>query len=120
MFKASQSVGLKSQIKVHNGTLNETLNEREDKGLTLGFSGASEASENGLKSQIKVHNDTLNETLKLEILTSINENPDITYDQLSQRVNKSLSTIKRYMKQMQINGEVYREGSKKSGKWIIP
>lgn len=120
VFKASQSAGLKSQIKVHNGTLNETLNEREDKGLTSGFSGASEVSENGLKSQIKVHNDTLNKTLKLEILTSISENPDITYDQLSQRVNKSLSTIKRYMKQMQINGEVYREGSKKSGKWIIP
>ena len=120
VFTASENIGIKSQIKVQNETLNETLIGQMDGGRSPGKSRDTELQGMGLKSQIKVHDDHLNETLKISILSHVASESKVTYVELAEAMGVSLSTIKRYMKQMQLNGEVYREGSKKTGKWMLP
>lgn len=56
---------------------------------------------------------------KSDILTLITGNPSITYSEIAVSINKSPSTVKRYLQAMKESGEISRSGGKKGGKWII-
>lgn len=79
--------------------------------------------------QIKMQeNETKNDDLfkkyglnknELAILTLIIENPQITQQEISSLTKISLSTVKRILPSLQKKGVLKREGSKRSGVWII-
>ena len=71
-------------------------------------------------------NDTINDTLKdtlnsneTNLIEIIRENPKITTERLSQSLEVSIITVKRYLKKLQDNRTIMRVGSKKSGYWEI-
>lgn len=64
----------------------------------------------------KNHNYTLEEQA---IINLIKENPKITQKEISEKINKSLRTIKTYMQEMQEKNILKRKNGKKSGEWII-
>ena len=53
------------------------------------------------------------------ILDIIRANPNITLDEVSEKIGKSSRTVKIAVKSMQERGIVERVGSKKSGRWLI-
>jgi predicted HTH transcriptional regulator len=61
----------------------------------------------------KSHERLVWETILLE------QYPDITQVQLANLIDASLSTIEKDLKQLREEGIIQREGSKKTGKWII-
>lgn len=89
----------------HNKTLNEPNDPRYD-----------------LKTQEidprKAHFDPIND-LKASMLTLITESPSITYTELAASINKSPTTVKRYLQELKASGIVSRSGGNKGGKWII-
>lgn len=56
--------------------------------------------------------------VKENIMELINENPNITQNQLSAKLNMSLRNIKRFMSEMQKEKLIKRVGSSRAGKWI--
>ena len=53
------------------------------------------------------------------ILGAFKQNPSITLDAIALKANKSLRTIKTIVKRLIDENKVTREGSKKTGKWIV-
>ena len=71
---------------------------------------------------IKLQNDTVNDTVKSEndtVFSLIFENNIITATQISERMNMSLSTVKRKIKNLKERGLLERIGSDKTGYWKI-
>ena len=68
------------------------------------------------QNEVKTNNQTL---IEQAIINIIKENPTITQDEIANRINKSLRTVKSYMTEMQNNGLIERTNSKKKGEWII-
>ena len=64
---------------------------------------------------VKKQNDTVNDTVFL----LIKHNKDITTTEISERLNTSLSTVKRKIKDLKEKGVVERIGSDKTGYWKI-
>ena len=64
---------------------------------------------------VKKQNDTVNDTVFL----LIKHNKDITTTEISERLNTSLSTVKRKIKDLKEKGVVERIGSDKTGYWRI-
>lgn len=54
-----------------------------------------------------------------EILQLIKENPSITQKEIQKVTGISIGTIKRILPRMQEKGILIREGSRRSGKWVI-
>ena len=53
------------------------------------------------------------------IINIIKENSFIKQEEIADRINKSLRTVKKYMAEMQEKGLIERKSSKKNGEWII-
>ena len=53
------------------------------------------------------------------LLDFIKKNPQITKDALMKHTMLSRSTIKRHLRELQEQGRLKREGSRKAGKWIV-
>jgi len=64
---------------------------------------------------VKVENDTVNDT----VFSLIKQNKNITATEISERLNMSLSTVKRKIKELKEQGTVERIGSDKKGYWKI-
>ena len=64
---------------------------------------------------VKAHNDTVNDT----VLYLIKQYNKITAAEISERLNISLSTAKRRIKELKMKGMVERIGSDKTGYWKI-
>lgn len=67
---------------------------------------------------------TVNSTVKLNetqkaVIQLLEENDSITIDEIANRMNKTTSTIKKSIKYLKDNKMISREGSDKSGKWIM-
>ena len=63
-------------------------------------------------------NDTLNDTQK-KIINEIKNKPNITYNELVTKIDKSRSTIIRQMKDLKKKNIVKRIGSDKKGRWLL-
>jgi predicted HTH transcriptional regulator len=64
---------------------------------------------------VKTKNDTVNDT----VFSLINQNKKITANEISERLNMSLSTTKRKIKELKEQGLIARIGSDKTGSWKI-
>ena len=64
---------------------------------------------------VKSQNDTVNDT----VFYLIKQNNKITAAEIAERLNISLSTAKRKIKELKLKGMVERMGSDKTGHWKI-
>ena len=64
---------------------------------------------------VKTQNDTVNDTVFL----LIKQNKNITASEISERLNLSLSTVKRKIKDLKEQGIIERVGSDKTGYWKL-
>ncbi|MCP1100797.1 ATP-dependent DNA helicase RecG [Aequitasia blattaphilus] len=64
-------------------------------------------------------NDTKNDTNETIAMRLIDENPAITQKEMKEKMGVSLATIKRLMSNLQKSGKIQRQGSSRSGKWLI-
>ena len=81
-------------VNLHPDTVNDTVNSRND-------------TVNNLKEGLK------------RIYVAIQKNPEITHSQLMKIFNISESTAKRATRDLKKLGYIEREGSDKTGRWII-
>lgn len=68
------------------------------------------------------HNDTVNQkndTVNDTVFYLIKENNKITATEISKQLKKSLSTVKRKIKELKNSGKIERIGSDKTGYWNI-
>jgi len=78
--------------------------------------------ESGPKNQENDPNNALNDLKhgpKASILTLMTQNPTITYNELAASVNKSTSTVKRYIQELKADGTISRIGGTKGGWWVV-
>lgn len=68
------------------------------------------------KDDLKVNNCILEEQAIINILKA---KPSITQEEIANKINKSLRTVKKYMGEMQEKGLIERINSKKNGEWIV-
>src|SRR6056297_1644784 len=69
-------------------------------------------------------NEPVNEPVKIkpslkEVIDLISFNPEITIDEMVEALKKSKSTVKRYIAELKNLQIIEREGSDKTGKWVI-
>ena len=74
-----------------------------------------------VNNTVDSQNDTVNELKKglKRIYIAIQKNPDITHSQLMEIFNISESTAKRATRDLKKSGYIQREGSDKTGRWLI-
>ena len=60
-----------------------------------------------------------NDTLADKIITILKANPQVTQEEVAERVKVSVPTIKRTMKILSDNGRIVREGGKRYGYWKV-
>jgi len=53
---------------------------------------------------------------EIKLIELLSENPSMTYDQLAKNSGSSKSTVKRLMQDLIKKENIYRDGSKKTGK----
>ena len=70
---------------------------------------------NGISDTKNDTNDT-NETIAMRLIC---ENPAITQKEMKEKMGVSIVTIKRLMADLQKSGKIQRQGSSRSGKWLI-
>ncbi len=66
--------------------------------------------------RLKCNNCTLKEQAIINILKV---NPAITQEEIANKINKSIRTVKTYMAQMQEKGLIERINGKKNGEWKV-
>ena len=80
---------------------------------------------NDLNDPKNVNNDfdkdypVFKDKLEIQVSELIRKNPELTYKEMGEIFNVSLTTIKRTLTKMKHEGRVIREGSKRKGKWIL-
>ena len=90
--------------------------EIEEKGAIVDAKGAkvepkgAEIEEKGAKKGTE---------RRLEILNRMRENPFVTQVKLMEEFNLSRKQIQNIIQYLRLNGLVEREGSNRSGKWIV-
>ena len=90
--------------------------EIEEKGAKVEPKGA-EIEEKGVKVDAKGAKKGTER--RLEILNRMRENPFVTQVKLMEEFNLSRKQIQNIIQYLRLNGLVEREGSNRSGKWIV-
>ena len=107
--------------------------EIEEKGAIVDAKGAkvepkgAEIEEKGAKvepkgAEVKAKGAEIEEKgakRRLEILNRMRENPFVTQVKLMEEFNLSRKQIQNIIQYLRLNGLVEREGSNRSGKWIV-
>ena len=97
--------------------------EIEEKGVKVDAKGAkvepkgAEIEEKGVKVDAKGAKKGTER--RLEILNRMKENPFVTQVKLMEEFNLSRKQIQNIIQYLRLNGLVEREGSNRSGKWIV-
>ena len=93
--------------------------------VTLPFKNGFIMSNDDLKDDLNDEinaNDKIKDDLNDEIkstLDAIKRNPSATMLELAKLTGKSKTTIYRELKEFRTKGQLYREGSRKKGKWVV-
>ncbi len=110
---------ISSDKEVHNVGVNDSVNTSID---IVKIENDSVSYENdSVNSENDPQNDKVN-TLSptgIKIFKAIQNNTKITYDELISGLELSLSTIARGIRELKKAGVIARQGSDKTGKWII-
>lgn len=64
---------------------------------------------------VNLRSDTVNDT----VFGLIRANPHITAEEIHQKLDISIATVKRRIKRLKDDGKIRREGSDKSGSWRV-
>ena len=56
---------------------------------------------------------------KTSMLILMTQNPFITYKELAASINRSTSTVKRYIQELKASGAISRIGGTKGGRWLV-
>ena len=75
-----------------------------------------------MRLTLHIQNEPINEPInerQKAILSLIKQNPSLNREELAEKANLSLATIKREITTLRSNGYIDREGSNKNGQWII-
>lgn len=104
--------------------------KQESKGAKIGLKGA-EIEEKGAivdakgakvepkGAEVKAKGAKKGTERRLEILNRMKENPFVTQVKLMEEFNLSRKQIQNIIQYLRLNGLVEREGSNRSGKWIV-
>lgn len=95
-----------------------TINSREKVNVNLLHDEDVQMVEVDGKRVVEPINEPINER-QLAILAAIKNAPFLTRNELAEKVNLSLATLKREMASLRENGYISRDGSNKTGQWII-
>ena len=96
-------VGLKgAEVKAKGAKVEPKGAEIKEKGVKVDAKGAKKGTER-----------------RLEILNRMRENPFVTQVKLMEEFNLSRKQIQNIIQYLRLNGLVEREGSNRSGKWIV-
>lgn len=117
-------------VSDQDGPVNEPLNGQSNQDDPLNGPLNSQSNQddpvngplNGKSNQGDGINDGINATLSEEekmMLDCIMNNPNITFDELIVELSKSRSTIKRIINRLRETGIISRDGSKKTGTWVV-
>ena len=90
--------------------------EVEPKGAEVGQKGA-EVDQKG--AEVESKGGKKGTERSLEILNRMRENPFVTQVKLMEEFNLSRKQIQNIIQYLRLNGLVEREGSNRSGKWIV-
>ena len=71
------------------------------------------------KAPNKAPNKAPDDALKANVIAVLSENGDITQTELAIKLGSSRRTIQRIIEELKDSGELKREGSRKSGKWVV-
>ncbi len=110
-------------IENHNGPVNDTINSKNDP--INGENDTIKQKDDTINDTINHKGDTINYTIKglpelhRRLVEAIQTKPEITRQEMIGLLNVSDRTISRVLKQLKDQGRIMREGSKKTGKWII-
>jgi len=63
-------------------------------------------------------NVTLNGT-EMSVLALRKQHPDMSRDELAEKVSKTVRTVQRALDSLREKGIIERDGSRKSGRWIV-
>lgn len=91
-----------AEIKAKGAKVGRKGAEIEEKGIKVDAKGAKKGTER-----------------RLEILNRMRENPFVTQVKLMEEFNLSRKQIQNIIQYLRLNGLVEREGSNRSGKWIV-
>lgn len=100
-----------ADTRPENGIINDTLN-------------ADDGTLNAENDTINAENDTINDRLNLSeteksVISEIQKNPSVRTDEMVELTGLSIRTIARAIKSLRNKDLLYREGSKKTGIWVI-
>ena len=91
-----------AEVKAKGAKVEPKGAEIEEKGVKVDAKGAKKGTER-----------------RLEILNRMRENPFVTQVKLMEEFNLSRKQIQNIIQYLRLNGLVEREGSNRSGKWIV-
>lgn len=91
-----------AEVKAKGAKVEPKGAEIEEKGVKVDAKGAKKGTERSL-----------------EILNRMRENPFVTQVKLMEEFNLSRKQIQNIIQYLRLNGLVEREGSNRSGKWIV-
>lgn len=91
-----------AEVKAKGAKVEPKGAEIEEKGIKVDAKGAKKGTER-----------------RLEILNRMRENPFVTQVKLMEEFNLSRKQIQNIIQYLRLNGLVEREGSNRSGKWIV-
>lgn len=97
-FLRLRAKAMQSQDETVNETVNETINSDDE--------------------TINVERETINEGQQL-VLRALADNPGATYGQLVEVTGLSRASIARAISSLKACGLIEREGSKKTGSWVV-
>ena len=105
-----------AEVKAKGAEIEEKGDKVEPKGAKVEPKGA-EIEEKGIKVDAKGAKKGTER--RLEILNRMRENPFVTQVKLMEEFNLSRKQIQNIIQYLRLNGLVEREGSNRSGKWIV-
>lgn len=105
-----------AKVEPKGAEIEEKGAEIEEKGAKVDAKGA-EIEEKGVKVDAKGAKKGTER--RLEILNRMRENPFVTQVKLMEEFNLSRKQIQNIIQYLRLNGLVEREGSNRSGKWIV-
>ena len=117
-------IGLKgAEIEEKGAKIGLKGAEIEEKGAKIGLKGAEIEEKGAIVDAKGVKVDAKGAKKgterRLEILNRMRENPFVTQVKLMEEFNLSRKQIQNIIQYLRLNGLVEREGSNRSGKWIV-
>ena len=109
---------IKNEITEYKKAMDDDFTFKEEKGDQAGGPETSKVDRKSGPETSKVDRKSGPET-RNAILRLISENASITSREMANKLGINRSAVSKHLKKMQDNDIIHREGSQKSGHWVI-